>query len=263
MAGTAKFRYSTDKCDAHTMSSVAPLPTDSTPPVPSRARWGRWAIVVGAALVTGWLWANRSAVSVENLIAREAEFRATYHQQPILVLSVAFGLYVAITALSIPGASLLTLAFGWLFGFWPALVLVNFASSSGATISCALSRTLFRDAAAHRLGGRLRVIEESLAKDGDFYLLTLRLLPNVPFFLVNLAMGLTRYPLWRFYGISQLGMFPATCVFVYAGSQAADLKTLVDRGPGSLLTPRLFLALCLLACLPWILRSIVRWVRPR
>ncbi len=211
----------------------------------------------------GLLVTFRSSFSLEALVAREAEFRATYHQHPILVLSVAFGLYVAMTALSIPGASLLTLASGWLFGFWPALVLVSFASSGGATISCALSRTLFRDAAAHRLGGRLRVIEESLAKDGDFYLLTLRLLPTVPFFLVNLAMGLTRYSLWRFYGISQLGMLPATCVFVYAGAQAADLKTLVDRGPGSLLTPRLVVALCLLALLPWILRSVVRWVRPR
>ena len=214
-------------------------------------------------VAVGLLWANRSAVSVENLVAREAELRASYELHPVAVLSVAFGVYVAMTALSIPGASVLTLAFGWLFGFWPALVLVSFSSSLGATIACGLSRTLFRDAAANRLGSRLRLIEESLARDGDFYLLTLRLLPQVPFFLINLAMGLTRYPLWRFYGISQLGMLPATCVFVYAGSQAVDLKTLVEQGPGSLLTPRLIVALCLLAFLPWILRSLVRWVRPR
>ncbi len=245
------------------MSSVEPLPSVADPESSPRLRWKRRAIAVGVAAVIGLIVANRSLFSVEVLVDREAEFRATYQQHPIAVLSVAFGLYVAITALSIPGASLLTLASGWLFGFWPALVLVSFASSVGATISCALSRTLFRDAAAHQLGGRLRVIEESLAKDGDFYMLTLRLLPTVPFFLVNLAMGLTRYPLWRFYGMSQLGMFPATCVFVYAGSQAVDLKTLVDRGPGSLLPPELVLALCLLAFLPWILRSVLRWVRPR
>ena len=177
------------------------------------------------------------------------------------VLSVAGLLYVAMTALSIPGDSVLTLAFGWVFGFWPALAVVSFSSSLGATIACALSRTLFREAATQRLGSRLRIIEESLARDGDFYLLTLRLLPQVPFFLINLAMGLTRYPLGRFYWISQLGMLPATCVYVYAGSQAVNLQTLVDEGPWSLLTPRLVVALCLLAFLPWLLRSVVRWVK--
>ncbi len=245
------------------MSSVDPLPSVADPESPPRLRWNRWAIAVGVAAVIGLIVANRSSFSVETLVAREAEFRATYRQHPSAVLWGAFGLYVAMTALSVPGASVLSLAFGWLFGFWPALVLVSFSSSLGATMACGLSRTLFRDAAANRLGSRLRVIEESLARDGDFYLLTLRLLPQVPFFLVNLAMGLTRYPLWRFYGISQLGMLPATCVFVYAGSQAVDLKTLVEQGPGSLLTPRLILALCLLAFLPWGLRAVVRWLRGR
>lgn len=228
---------------------------------PSRtSRWGL-VVIVAAALVT--LAMYRSSLSSENLVAREAEFRATYGQHPVMVLSVAFLLYVAMTALSIPGASLLTLASGWLFGFWPALALVSFASSLGATMACGLSRTLFRDTAARKLGNRLQVIEESLARDGDFYLLTLRLLPHVPFFLINLALGLTRYPLFRFYWISQLGMLPATCVFVYAGVQAVDLQTLVEKGPGSLLTPRLVFALCLLAFLPWMLRSLVRWVQPR
>ena len=245
------------------MSSTAPLPSDSSPAVPARHGGYRWVVVAGILVVVGLLVANRSAVSGEGLVAREAEFRATYQQHPVAVLSVAFLLYVAMTALSIPGASVLTLAYGWLFGFWPALALVSFSSSLGATIACGLSRTLFREAAAHRLGSRLRLIEESLARDGDFYLLTLRVLPQVPFFLINWAMGLTRYPLGRFYWISQLGMLPATCVYVYAGSQAVDLKTLVEQGPWSLLTPRLVVALCLLAVLPWMLRSVVRWVRPR
>ena len=245
------------------MSSVEPLPPVTVPDFPPRLRWKCWAIVAGVAVMIWWVASNRTAFSVESLVAHEAVFRKTYRQHPIGVLSGAFSLYVVMTALSVPGASVLSLSFGWLFGFWPALVLVSFASSVGATMSCGLSRTLFRDAAAKRLGSRLRIIEESLARDGDYYLLTLRLLPTVPFFLVNLAMGLTRYPLWRFYWMSQLGMLPATCVFVYAGSQAADLKTLVERGPGSLLTPELILALCLLAFFPWILRSLVRWVRPR
>ena len=223
--------------------------------------WRRWLILATVVLVVALLVTNRSVVSAESLIAREAEYRATYTQHPWAVLAAAFVVYVATTAVSIPGASLLTLASGWLFGFWPALAVVSFASSLGATVSCGLSRTLFREAAARQLGSRLQTIEESLAEDGDFYLLTLRLLPQVPFFLINLAMGLTRYPLWRFYGISQIGMFPATCVFVYAGAQAVDLKTLIEKGPGSLLTTNMMVALCLLAVLPWILRSVVRWFR--
>ena len=238
------------------------MPSRPLPVEPTRPQWLRWVVLVMVVLVVGVLWANRSSVSAETLIAREAEYRAVYAQQPVVVLAVAFLVYVAMTALSIPGASLLTLASGWLFGFWPALAMVSFASSCGATVSCGLSRTLFREAATRKLGPRLQAIEESLAKDGDFYLLTLRLLPQVPFFLVNLAMGLTRYPLWRFYWISQIGMFPATCVFVYAGAQAVDLKTLIERGPGSLLSPNLIVALCLLAVLPWVLRSVARWFRP-
>ena len=178
------------------------------------------------------------------------------------MLAAGFGLYVLMTALSIPGASVLSLVFGWLFGFWPGLAVVSFASSLGATLACGLSRTLFREAAARRLGNRLQVMEQSLARDGDFYLLTLRLLPQVPFFLINLALGLTSYPLWRFYLVSQVGMLPATAVFVYAGAQAVDLRTLLQQGPGSLLKPQLILALCLLAFVPWILRSLVRrWGR--
>ena len=245
--------------------SNSPDTARPSPPtsVTGSSRASRWALAIVVAAVLVLLAVDRSSLSAENLIAREAEFRAMHVQHPVAVLAVAFLLYVAMTALSIPGASLLTLVSGWLFGFWTALALVSFASSLGATMACGLSRTLFREIATRRLGNRLQVIEESLARDGDFYLLTLRLLPQVPFFLVNLALGLTRYPLLRFYWISQLGMLPATCVFVYAGAQAVDLKTLIEKGPGSLLTPSLILALCLLAFVPWILRSLVLWIRPR
>ncbi len=214
------------------------------------------------AVIASVLIAYRSSFSADALIARETDFRATYTQYPLAVLGAAFLVYVVTTALSIPGATVLTLAFGWLFGFWPALVVVSFASALGATLSCGLSRTLFREATTRRLGAKFQVIEDSLARDGDFYLLTLRMLPQVPFFLINLAMGLTNYPLWRFYVISQIGMLPATCVFVYAGAQAVDLKTLIEQGPRSLLTPSLVVALCLLAVVPWIMRSLIRWIRP-
>ena len=243
-----------------TLSEASPNPPFT--PAPSGRSWRRVAVVAVLAVVIGVLFANRSSFSTDVLLARESEFRTTYVQYPLMILGAAFLVYVVTTALSIPGATVLTLAFGWLFGFWPALIVVSFASALGATVACGLSRTLFREAAMQRLGEKFQVIEDSLARDGDFYLLTLRMLPQVPFFLINLAMGLTSYPLWRFYLISQIGMLPATCVFVYAGSQAVELRTLIDQGPRSLLTPNLILALCLLAVVPWILRSLIRWIRP-
>lgn len=224
----------------------------------------RVGLVLAAVGVAWMFWSYRGEFSAASLIARETQLREQYQRNPLGLLAFGFGLYVVMTALTIPGASVLTLAFGWLFGFWPGLAVVSFASSLGATLACGLSRTLFREAAARRLGDRMQVIEQSLARDGDFYLLTLRLLPQVPFFLINLALGLTNYPLWRFYVVSQIGMFPATAVFVYAGAQAVDLKTLLEQGPGSLLRPQLILALCLLAVVPWVIRSVVRrWGRSR
>lgn len=236
---------------------------NSLTPESSGRRWGRVVIVVMLAAVAGFLFANRSSFTVDALIAREAEFRATYSQHPLAVLGSAFLIYVITTALSIPIATILTLAFGWLFGFWPALIVVSFASAWGATLACGMSRTLFREAATRRMGTRFQAVDESLARDGDFYLLTLRMLPQVPFFLINLAMGLTSYPLWRFCVISQIGMLPATCIFVFTGAHAVDLKTLIEQGPRSLLTPHLIVALCLLAAVPWILRSLIRWIRPQ
>lgn len=234
-----------------------------SPAPPVRRSLGlRIGLILGAVGV-GWLiWSYRGEFSAASLIARETQLREQFQRNPVGLLAVGFGLYVVMTALTIPGASVLTLAFGWLFGFWPGLAVVSFASSLGATLACGLSRTLFREAAARRMGDRMQAIEQSLARDGDFYLLTLRLLPQVPFFLINLALGLTSYPLWRFYVVSQIGMFPATAVFVYAGAQAVDLKTLLEQGPGSLLRPQLILALCLLAVVPWVIRSVVRrWGR--
>jgi uncharacterized membrane protein YdjX (TVP38/TMEM64 family) len=232
---------------------------ESATPLSRRSIGFRVLLIVVALGLGGALWWQRAEFSTESLIARETQLRDLYRREPGGLLAAGFVLYVLMTALSIPGASVLSLVFGWLFGFWPGLAVVSFASSLGATLACGLSRTLFREAAARRLGSRLQAMERSLARDGDFYLLTLRLLPQVPFFLINLALGLTNFPLWRFYLVSQVGMLPATAVFVYAGAQAVDLKTLLQQGPGSLLKPQLILALCLLAVVPWILRSVVRW----
>lgn len=232
-------------------------PVDVISPPAKRSWSGRTGLLLLLLTLGGLLWSQRAEFSAESLVAREVQLRELTRQHPWRVMASGFGLYVLMTSLSIPGATVLTLACGWLFGFWQGLAVVSFASSGGATLACGLSRTLFREAAARRLGSRLQSIEESLARDGDFYLLTLRLLPQIPFFLINLAFGLTRYPLWRFYLISQVGMLPATAVFVYAGAQAVDLKALLEQGPGSLLKPQLIVALCLLAVVPWVIRKLL------
>lgn len=236
-------------------------PTPETESVIRRRPWIWWCVAGVICLLAIWLYHDRSSLSLDTLIRRETEYRQLYSEHPVLWIGIGFLAYVGMTTFSIPGASIMTLVSGWLFGFWPALVMVSFASSAGATLSCGLNRTLFRQAARKRTGKQLKTIEEIVARDGDFYVLTLRLLPQVPFFLVNLVIGLTSYPLKRFYVFSQIGMIPATCIYTYAGSQAVDLRTLLQQGPSALLSPSLIGALCALALLPWGMKGLVRLIR--
>ena len=166
------------------------------------------------------------------------------------------------TVLSLPGASMLTIAYGWFFRFWSALVLVSFASTTGATIAFLLSRYLLRDIVQRRFGDRLTKFNQALEREGAFYLLTLPLIPAVPFFVINLVMGLTRLPVRTFWWVSQLGMLAGTAVYVYAGSRVPDLQTLADQGVGAIFTSgqllQLAIALGLLGAFPLITRKVVR-----
>lgn len=157
-----------------------------------------------------------------------AEYRRDHF---ILTLTTAFAIYVVVTALSIPGgATGLTLLYGWLFGFFNALFVVSFASAIGATLAFLASRYLLQDWVRKRFTTRVVNIESLFEKEGIFYLLTLRLVPLVPFFLVNLAMGLTPIRTRTYYWVSQLAMLPATAVYVYAGSTVPDLAELAEQG---------------------------------
>lgn len=179
-----------------------------------------------------------------------------------------FLLYVASTALSLPGATLLTLAGSALFGVAWGLLLVSFASTLGACLAFLCARFLLRGWVARRFARPLATIDKGLDAQGVHYLLTLRLVPLFPFFLVNLLMGLTRMPLRTYAWVSQLGMLPATLVYVLAGSELASLAS-----TGQVLTPGLIGALCLLGALPWLGRALVRrlaalrlarrWGKPR
>jgi pyruvate/2-oxoglutarate dehydrogenase complex dihydrolipoamide dehydrogenase (E3) component/uncharacterized membrane protein YdjX (TVP38/TMEM64 family) len=197
-------------------------------------------------------------LSFEQLKASQASFSQLHVEQPFTVAAVYFLLYLAATALSIPGATIITLAGGAIFGLWQGLLIVSFASSIGATLAFLASRFVLRDWVEGRFGKRLADINAGVDKEGAFYLFTLRLIPVVPFFLINLLIGLTRMKVWTFYGVSQLGMLAGTAVFVNAGTQLAQLDSVQG-----ILSPALLGSFVLLGIFPLIARRIVAAVQKR
>lgn len=209
-----------------------------------------------------------SQLTLANLKEQQAAFDAQYRAAPVLVIGIFFLVYVVTTAASLPGALILTLAAGALFGVVTGTIIVSFASSIGATIAFLSSRYLFRDTIKARFGDRLKAIDDGVEKDGPFYLLTLRLVPIFPFFLINLLMGLTAIKARTFYIVSQIGMLLGTIVYVNAGTQLANIDEVSDIG-----SPALLLSFAALGLTPWIGKWIVglikrrkvyaRWTRPK
>ena len=197
-------------------------------------------------------------LSFEQLKASQASFDQLYAQQPVMVAAVYFGVYVLATALSIPGAVIITLGGGAVFGLWQGLLLVSFASTLGATLAFLASRFVLREWVEARFGQRLADINAGVDKEGAFYLFTLRLIPVVPFFLINLLMGLTRMKVWTYYWVSQIGMLAGTAVYVNAGTQLAQLDSV--RG---ILSPALLGSFVLLGIFPLVARRIVAAVQKR
>jgi dihydrolipoamide dehydrogenase len=172
-----------------------------------------------------------------------------------LTASLAYlGLYILVAGLSLPGAAGITVLGGAVFGLWLGVLLVSFASSIGATLAFLLSRTLFADAVNAKFGNYLAKINEGVDKEGAFYLFTLRLIPAVPFFVVNIVFGLTKIKTWTFYWVSQLGMFAGTIIFVNAGAQLGAVEELSVAG---VLTPSILGAFVLLAIFPYIVRGVI------
>ena len=207
----------------------------------------------------------RDSLSLEAIAAREMQLREYQSKRGILVLAIAFVLYVAVTGLSLPGAAALSLVYGWFFGFWTAFVMVSFASTTGATIAFLTSRYFFRDAVLQNFGDRLEGFNAALAREGPFYLFALRLAVVVPFFVINAVMGLTRIPALTFWWISQLGMLPGTAVYIYAGSSVPSLEALANEGISAVLTPsqmtQLFVAFGLLGVMPLTVRAFLARLR--
>ena len=197
-------------------------------------------------------------LSFEQLKASQAGFVQLHAQQPFTVAAVYFVVYVLATALSFPGAVIITLAGGAIFGLGWGLLLVSFASTFGATLAFLASRFALREWVEARFGQRLADMHAGVDKDGAFYLFTLRLIPVVPFFLINLLMGLSRMKTWTYYWVSQLGMLAGTAVYVNAGTQLAQLDSVQG-----ILSPALLGSFVLLGIFPLIARRIVAAVQKR
>ena len=197
-------------------------------------------------------------LTLESLKQSQHDFAAIKLESPWLVAGVFFVVYVIATALSLPGAIILTLAAGALFGLFEGTLLVSFASSLGATLAFLASRFVLRDAVQSRFGDKLTAINDGIAKEGALYLFTLRLVPIFPFFLINLLMGLTPMQTRTFYWVSQVGMFAGTLVFVNAGTQLAQLQSL-----SGILSPALLFSFVLLGVFPMIAKKITAWLQRR
>ncbi len=191
-------------------------------------------------------------LSLENFKASQADIVAATDANPVLYITGFFLLYVAVTGLSIPGAAIMSLVAGALFGVVVGSIIVSFASTIGATLAFLSARFVLRDWVQTKFGERLRAIDDGLEKDGAFYLFTLRLIPVFPFFVINLLMGLTRIKTRTFFWVSQLGMLPATVVFVNAGTQISRIES--TKG---LLSPTLIASFIALALFPWLAKGVV------
>jgi uncharacterized membrane protein YdjX (TVP38/TMEM64 family) len=196
--------------------------------------------------------------SLDALRERRAALEAYRAAQPLLTAAEFFAIYVGVTALSLPGAAIMTLAAGALFGLMWGTVIVSFASTLGATGAFLVTRYLLRDAIQARYGEKLRPINEGVARDGAYYLFTLRLVPAFPFFLINLLLGLTSMPARTFFWVSQVGMFAGTLVYVNAGTQLAQLSSL--KGIAS---PMLIGSFVLLGIFPLLAKKLVEKINDR
>lgn len=212
-------------------------------------------IAVIAALITAFfVFDINQYLTLEYIKTQQESLQALTEEHPVLMLGGFFVLYVVVTALSLPGAAVMSLAGAAVFGFLPALIIVSFASSIGATLAFIVARFLLHDTVQAKFGNRLKAINEGVRKDGAFYLFSMRLVPAIPFFLINLLMALTPIKTWTFYWVSQVGMLAGTAVYVNAGTQLGQLESL-----GGLLSPELIGSFLLLAAFPWI----ARWIRDR
>lgn len=214
-------------------------------------------IIIGA--VTGFFVFDLNEVlTLENMKANQAELVDWVHGSPIQASMIFFTVYVIVAALSLPGAAVMTLASGGVFGLLWAFVLVSFASTIGATFAFLVSRYLLRDSVQNRFGDKLGAINKGIEQEGPFYLFSLRLVPIFPFFIINLLMGLTPLKTLTFYWVSQVGMIPGTLVYINAGTQLGKIEDM-----SGILSPGLLISFALLGLFPLIAKKMVDFMKKR
>ncbi len=196
--------------------------------------------------------------NLEYLKEKQAVMDAYYEREPLTTAVSFFFLYVIITGLSLPGAAILTLAAGAIFGVLWGTIVVSFASTIGATLAFLVSRYLFREAIQGRFADKLTAINRGIDEEGAFYLFTLRLVPIFPFFIINLVMGLTTIKALTFFLVSQVGMLAGTVVYVNAGTQIAKIEQLKD-----IASPELILSFVLLGIFPLLAKKTVDYLKKR
>jgi dihydrolipoamide dehydrogenase len=214
--------------------------------------------VIAAAIFSFFYFDLNSYLTLQGMKSSLETFQTQIAQNPVVSVAVFFAIYVAVTALSLPGAAILTLAAGALFGLLQGLIIVSFASSVGATLAFLVARFILRDTVRNKFSEKLNKIDKGVEKQGAFYLFTLRLVPVFPFFLINLLMGLTAIKTWTFYWVSQVGMLAGTVVYVNAGTQLAQIDSL-----SGIVSPGLIFSFVLLGIFPWIAKGIVGLVNRR
>jgi pyruvate/2-oxoglutarate dehydrogenase complex dihydrolipoamide dehydrogenase (E3) component/uncharacterized membrane protein YdjX (TVP38/TMEM64 family) len=211
-----------------------------------------------AAIIAFFLFDLGRFFTLDFIKQSQAQFGQLYTEKPLLVISSFFAIYVAVTALSLPGATIMTLAGGAIFGLVTGLIIVSFASTIGATLAFLAARFALGESVQKKFGARMAEINKGVEKEGAFYLFTLRLVPLVPFFVINLLMGLTKMKTWTFFWVSQLGMLLGTAVFVNAGTQLAKIDSL--KG---ILSPGLLGSFVLLGIFPIIAKKIIEAIKKR
>lgn len=218
-----------------------------------------WIALAALALIAAFFYFDLGQyLSLEYLKQKHQTILDFYAKNRLLTIAGFFGAYVAVAALSLPGAAILTLAAGAIFGFITGLIIVSFASTLGATLAFLISRFLFRDSVQSKFGDHLETINNGVKEEGAFYLFTLRLIPAVPFFVVNLLMGLTPIKTLVFALVSQIGMLPGTAVFVNAGNQLSKINSISD-----ILSPSLIIAFALLGIFPIVAKKVLNIVKTR
>ena len=215
------------------------------------------AVIVASIVAFVWFDLGRY-LDLEQLKSRQADIDAFYREHPLTVLGAYFVAYVVVTGLSLPGAAIMTLAGGAVFGLLWGTVVVSFASTLGATVAFIVSRYILRDGIQRRYGDRLKTINAGVERDGGFYLFTMRLVPAFPFFIINLVMGLTPMRTIMFAWVSQLGMLPGTVVYVNAGTQLGRIESLQG-----ILSPALIGSFVLLGVFPLLAKWVVGAVQAR